>query len=98
LKDNYDITAIAIGKELTKRYEQVWHDLDTCLQDIEKLPVIRGEWTMIVKVAPTQEASDIHTQIQALKLKGFSLQQTRAVGEIITKWPRNQIYAEYHKS
>lgn len=48
-QEKYPPNQILIAKELTKSHEQIWHNLDTCIQELQTKPSRqRGEWIILL--------------------------------------------------
>lgn len=88
---------VALCRELTKRYEEVWRGtLPEALAYVEdKAP--RGEYTLVVEGAPQESArwdeQRVRTALQALLAQGVSPSQAARDVAAQSGWRRRDVYA-----
>jgi 16S rRNA (cytidine1402-2'-O)-methyltransferase len=87
---------IALCRELTKLYEEVWRgDLESALRQIADHPA-RGEYTLVVAGASEEEARWSEEQVRAALVEHLAqgMPRSQAAREVaaLSGWRRRQIY------
>ncbi len=88
--------AIALCRELTKHYEEVWRgDVDGALARIAEIPP-RGEYTLVIAGAPADAARWDGDRVRAALAEriGSGLSRSQAAREVaaLSGWSRRDIY------
>ncbi len=88
--------AIALCRELTKRYEEVWRgDVAGALAHIAETPP-RGEYTLVIAGASEDsvrwEAEQVHAALAERIAAGLSRSQAAREVAALSGWPRRDIY------
>ena len=97
IQAQFSIQRFVIAKELSKRHEKIWWDLDSFLNDIDQDSLLlKGEWALAIQFEDALKSNASKEWVDELVHQGFSKSQILWIGQKYHDYSRNDLYPLVH--